>query len=1499
MHVACLRAPRPIASLLSLAGLFLLAVLLALPSSPLGGSAGPTTIVPAPARALMHAPSGSGGVASSLAPRPFASSNSTYYLNTTHVVGKLLSTHKVCATAYYYEGYCYYEDTTPSVLALANGDVAITSEITTSQTSSKCFNATNQTSSRIGISFSTNGGASFGSVTYLGDVGNSTCPYFQQIEPAFTTDGAGNVVGVYVGANATRGDLLSPGVSSTGPINAYGVRPVDALIFTKSTNNGSNFTNGTVLISGGNVTRPAIATSGATIYVAYMNISNGSTPLPGSTTLGSSANASYPASINVLVSEDDGLTWHGPFNVPGENTSQGNTAFSPSIAVGPDGTVAVAYATNRSCVAYCNQAYYQTWGDDIVVALSTNNGSTWGAPRTVSYRAAESATYFYSYATGTYLYYVWQFAPTTTVTWDPSGDLFVGWNGAVNQSSGSYYEDYVDSQVFAGVSTDLGVSWTTSVLGGPVTVDQQYYNALAYYAPVVAYHGGVVYYSYVLRNDTYGGGSSQCSFTSGSSNGATLAQTYSSWVATSSDGIHWNPGALISSEPGVGGSAYGMYLGWTGSIGFLGTGGPVVAQTLPISSVYTYQYPSVPYYLYTYSVNVSVGHPDTSNVTVNLTVDEFGLPAGTSWGVTLSGNPYRTTATSLAIGGIPKGLRVVLVVDFPTITTSSGLRRVAAETGGIFVYNAAQNTYKIYSQLLAPLTFAATPMNIPYFDIYIEVYNATTGLQEAYYYWYFETYFYQNRPQFYEYGCPFPWYLPAGLNLTIGQGSSYPVYAYYYDDFPPSAWIGSGNGSYSGYGPSVPLSMDGAITETATWLPSGNNYSVVFGAPGLPSTSNYSFEVNHTTYASPASANVTVDHLAWGPYSVSNITASSSRAGWSYFGHPSTGDPILVPNDPRVNLTYAFVNTSSAPGTVTFHATNLTDGTVWQLAFNGTTYSSTTPWINVTTRSGQYSLAAYPVAASIQATSSYAPVGVPAEINASTGHTYSVEFAPAFALDVVAGAGGSASPAGRTWELPGTQTTITSTVGAAYTWYGWTGTGPGSYTGLNRTAVVTVDGPVTETASFAPLLPNRFNLTFDESGIPNGTLWTVYVGGVGYSSTTNVLQVPNLYSCALSGGLGRYNVLVPYDYANGTANLTRYVPASYARTDCGGTNVALVFVPQYFLTLESTVGGSLSATYLTTYANGSAWFPAAAVVALSAIHAAGYAFVAWNGTGPGSYSGPLASPTVTMLGPVDEVATFLKVVTPAPMRYHVVFVPSIAFAAGTSWTLSIGSSAYSSSSGPINVTGLLANVYTITVQTTLSPDGKYQYAPILATQQIRVVGNNSNFPVGFRASAWVAISAVGPGTVDPSSGWFPVGSQFDLNASAAAGAEFAGWQGSGAGAYSGGDPGGNVTVTSPISEVGTFILVPPAAKQLTSPWNNLPLQVLLGVVGLVVGLAVGVLLLRRRPAPPPSSSADASVGAGTPATESVPADSPPEPGPDVPEPEPGEEWNERAEGGSA
>src|SRR4029077_3701650 len=116
------------------------------------------------------------------------------------------------------------------------------------------------------------------------------------------------------------------------------------------------------------------------------------------------------------------------------------TAYGASIAVSGSGTLAVAYATNRTCIpAYtlCSGTFGWLYGENVVVVTSTNNGTNWAGPHTVGPGVSEAGCYGYDNGSAaTYFYpdpclsYLFELTPQTTITFGATSQtIYVAWSG--------------------------------------------------------------------------------------------------------------------------------------------------------------------------------------------------------------------------------------------------------------------------------------------------------------------------------------------------------------------------------------------------------------------------------------------------------------------------------------------------------------------------------------------------------------------------------------------------------------------------------------------------------------------------------------------------------------------------------------------------------------------------------------------------------------------------------------------------------------------------------------------------------------------------------------------------------------------------------------------------------------------------------------------------------------------------------------------------------------
>jgi hypothetical protein len=1319
---------------------------------------------------------------------------------------------------------CYGGAQSPSVLPLANGHLGVAySLLTTNHTACSAYGSL--VVSRIGFQVSTDGGKTYGAAKYLG---NQSCSELQAIEPSFAVSSDGDVDGVFVQDNFTsRNTTYYGGLALPAE---YGNRTNDSLGFLRSTDNGTGFSPVTTIApaGGADIARPQLATFGRSIYVVYDRMNNW-------TNLSLPVNYPYPPaeplSVELVYSGDNGAIWNGPYTLPGLNGSSGYSAESPSISVSTSGELAVAYTTDRGCFAgagpFCN-----SFGDSVVVSTSTTNGSTWSAPSVVAPSVGETQCQGYDNDSGPgYWYgcfaYQFQDAPETTVAWSDTNatGLYVAWSGMYNWTDSTFgvpINEIGEGGIWSAASQTAGVSWANATVIAPQTPGT--YDEDYHYEPVLAVHGGVVSLAYTYENVTYCNGA--CPF----------SQTFSYWLTNSTDGLAWLPPSLLAIDPVPDYEIFDYWGGYTDALAFDG-GSPVIAFSQPVLPVEGFQQTmtyvnSTPDY---FSWNNDTGQSDLTvayvwtGATTAVMIDQNGLPSGAGWSFSLGPATVTTTSASVRIGNVPRNQ--TLLLDPGPATGAGGFwTEYGPTTQAGFVQYHAPSTAWINYTIEYGLQVSFQPLSVQNFYFNLNVNNS-----------------------FYDYnvfggvGHPFPafpWYLPAGTVVPFDGSTMNSV-------LPVSYFNGTGNGSSTVVSNTTSITMDGPINETL-WGGAIGAYTLTFVPTGLTPSLSYQFTFDGTVYQGGGTTNVTIPQVLTGAYALSGIEANSSTAGWEYFGAASSGSPVIVPEQTEIvlNFSAAYVDLGASPGTVSFHAAGLSTGDVWRMSFNGTTFASATPWINVTTRPGTFGVSALPVAASANDTTSYAPAGFGPTLSVVTGGVYPVSYAPAFRVQVLSGQGGTITGGGTRWLAPGTVANFTATPRANYQFLSWAGSGPGSYTGPLANASLTVGGPITEAATFEAQPLARFNLTFLSLGLPSETWWTVDVNGTGFATNQTDLVVSDLDPCS-AGAAGRYPVSVPYTYRNGSEG-TRFVPTPPTSPVCttGTTNVSVAFAAEYLVTPVATPGGQATVGLGGLPSSAPTWVPAEGPVELDATpNSDNLSFTGWVGSGPGNYTGPLASEQIEPAGPITETAFFRPVVVPPPPTYNVSFHTPTSFVAGTAWSVTVDRTNYTSTGDWINVTNLSSGTHAVSVRTVLSPDGQTRYTPTVASTKFAEPGSSS-LTVAFAVAFWVSVSSTAGGTlVGATDDFIASGDPVTLNASPLPGETFAGWSGTGSGSYTGPQALQTIVIDGPVSEFATFSPVP-ATSTATSAIDSPAVLAGLAAAGLVVGVAAGLLAFRRRARPP-------------------------------------------------
>jgi Divergent InlB B-repeat domain len=211
------------------------------------------------------------------------------------------------------------------------------------------------------------------------------------------------------------------------------------------------------------------------------------------------------------------------------------------------------------------------------------------------------------------------------------------------------------------------------------------------------------------------------------------------------------------------------------------------------------------------------------------------------------------------------------------------------------------------------------------------------------------------------------------------------------------------------------------------------------------------------------------------------------------------------------------------------------------------------------------------------------------------------------------------------WKSSGATVSITATPTnnnqVSYSFSGWTGRGNGSYSGTNNPASITMNGPITETATFTQ---NPVRVTVQTN--PAGRSFTV--DGTSYTTAQTFSWQPGSShtistTSPQSGGSGARYVWSSW---TGGGAISHTVAPTTNRT------YTATFTTQYYLTMTHGTGG--------TVIPASGWKNSAATVSITATPATGYSFSNWRGTGTGSFSGTTNPASITMGGPITETATF-------------------------------------------------------------------------------------------------------------------------------------------------------------------------------------------------------------------------------------------------------------------
>ncbi|HEV2449857.1 MAG TPA: hypothetical protein VGU43_05570 [Thermoplasmata archaeon] len=374
-----------------------------------------------------------------------------------------------------------------------------------------------------------------------------------------------------------------------------------------------------------------------------------------------------------------------------------------------------------------------------------------------------------------------------------------------------------------------------------------------------------------------------------------------------------------------------------------------------------------------------------------------------------------------------------------------------------------------------------------------------------------------------------------------------------------------------------------------------------------------------------------------------NDTWTYASGGW--VAVPSAGAPPArsaagYAFDPADNYTLVFggENSSARPTLwygdtwvaggvfVQFTESGLPPATTWSVTLNGSTNSSSLSTIGFEVGGGSYSFLTSTVVGKAYGVR-FLPSRAIGTIHVESGPIpEAIGYAEQVYLRTFANpaAAGFTSPVTE-WVAPSTAVEIDALPIPGYHFAGWTGLGPGNYSGPADPANLTLTGGVNETAAFSPA--TTYPVRFSETGLPGSADWTVTLNGVPYPVGGSNLTLP------LTDGSYAWSASAS---PPGLAGL-RYTPspASGNLTIAGGGAHIVVAFQLWALLNSSIASGGNGAI-----APASGWYPVGASITLLAEAGSGYQFNGWKGSGPGSYTGDSPGVSIVIGGPVSEVASF-------------------------------------------------------------------------------------------------------------------------------------------------------------------------------------------------------------------------------------------------------------------
>jgi hypothetical protein len=373
----------------------------------------------------------------------------------------------------------------------------------------------------------------------------------------------------------------------------------------------------------------------------------------------------------------------------------------------------------------------------------------------------------------------------------------------------------------------------------------------------------------------------------------------------------------------------------------------------------------------------------------------------------------------------------------------------------------------------------------------------------------------------------------------------------------------------------------------------------------------------------------------------------------------TTADVVITPDGPVTEVA-TFELTPTPTWTVTVNESGLPVGQSYTVTLGSQSYSGTGVFPITNLSSGSYALGFPDVLGSGSTIVRYVLASVTASAGLGAGSldvtaslTLSPVYLPQFYVSIaVLGSGTVSSSPGGPWQPGSALFSSTATPAVGNVFVGWLGSVNGSSSVLittSPTLSVTLNGSLDLIAQFAPaakVIPPSYSLTIVQQTLPAGTTWQVALSpGHGAAGVGP--------SIVLTGLNGTYTLAFPTVFTSPGVRYVASFSGGSSQTISANATLNVTYTEEFLVTLA--VAGNAAVT-------NESWATAGASMSLQApvSPTVGWQFQGWQGNGPGSYSGPNATQSFVVSGPVTETATYGPATTssgtaPVPVSDWVIF----------------------------------------------------------------------------------------------------------------------------------------------------------------------------------------------------------------------------------------------------